>query len=431
MYVYVLWLITLCDPHRWLAAVGPSALNRAAAVLFAPLLVLVPLSFPGMVHTSPRLTLYPPFLLYVGLSALSGVLAFNRPMAYDIFQTLALYYLLAVATLVYVRTPVQAVPILMLFLLQYLWWGVFAGKSGLVAWHPHLANTDGFGGISALGLGLCFWLGMALKAKWLRRLAFALAAYCVLGVVSAFARGAIFAAMGVALFVWLRSPRKLVTGGALVGGAVVFVAASALLHPGGGLWRELESAFTEGTESGTGLHRWELWKLAYRVFLERPILGVGGANFGPFASTIIAPEELSLFPNPAVLWAQNLHSVYFQVLSEFGFVGVMLLAWLILDFFKRNRALRRDDRVQIWTLATNGRIDLRYASYALEAAMVANLMCGALYASAYVPWTYTLLAANAMLFAVTEPRREPVLTRRPVPAELHGVPRSLASARRG
>ncbi len=400
-YMYLLWSVIILSWHRLLASLGLGILLRAETFLFVPLIIVFAFKFQVMLSRSRTTTFYPLFLIYTGVAAIAVVFAPNRGMAFEVFRVLALYYLLAVATTAYVRTPVQAIPILLIFLLQYAWWGIFAGTSGRVPWHPTLSNDDGFGAVVVMGIGLCYWFGLSFRNGLLRWLAFLLAAYCVFGAVASFARGAIFSAIGVAGYIWLRSPRKLHTAAAGVLAVVMFTAASSILFPSGAIWAELQSAFVEGTQEGTGLDRWTLWKAALQVFLERPLVGAGGGNFGVFAMQLF-PDGLGTYTNPGWLWGRNVHSAYFQILSEFGIAGSLLFVWLVVDFWKRCRALRSVDRLRTWEIATRGRVDLRYISYGLEAAMLGNLLGGVFYASLYDPWIYTLLALNILLFSVTE-----------------------------
>jgi hypothetical protein len=80
---------------------------------------------------------------------------------------------------------------------------------------------------------------------------------------------------------------------------------------------------------------------------------------------------------------------------------------LIWDFWVRNRALRRPDRVEAWATRTRQQLDLRYVSLALEAGMVGYLTTGYFYNQIFdVNWFYTLLTINVLLFHVTAPAGE-------------------------
>jgi hypothetical protein len=91
------------------------------------------------------------------------------------------------------------------------------------------------------------------------------------------------------------------------------------------------------------------------------------------------------------------------VLSEFGTVGSLLFIFLILDFVRRNRALGNPVRGALWASSTGGIVDLRYAAYGLESAMLGLLLGGLFYANLYTNWLYTTYAVNALLYTLTSP----------------------------
>jgi hypothetical protein len=310
------------------------------------------------------------------------------------------YYALALGTALYIRSVRQAAPIIALIVGQFAWFAVFAGTKGLVPWHPTLANYDGFGGLMVQGAGICYWFAVAAKSRRVKIFLFALAAYCVLGVVASFARAAFLSLVAVVGWIWVRSPRKLLTATVIFAGAIVVVVAATVIFDAGFFWKEIMSAFEEGTETGTGAQRWEVWKVGFKVWMQHPIIGVGGNNFGAFAATHFKFGELAVFPNPSVLYGHNLHNTFMQVLSEFGLVGIGAFAWAVWDFQKRNREIREPGAVARWA-QQNTTWDLRYLALGLEAANIANLLSGMFYATFFMPWFFTTWVANRMLWAVT------------------------------
>ena len=76
---------------------------------------------------------------------------------------------------------------------------------------------------------------------------------------------------------------------------------------------EIKSIREEGTETGTGRDRIELWKVAWKMFLDNPILGVGQGNL---------TWQLGDYQHDAnddSAWSRSvsgraIHSIYFTVL---------------------------------------------------------------------------------------------------------------------
>ena len=74
------------------------------------------------------------------------------------------------------------------------------------------------------------------------------------------------------------------------------------------------------------------------------------------------------------------------------------------DFWKRNRALRKPERVEAWARQAGQSLDLRQVSLALEAGMLGFVLTGYFYNVIFdVPWFYTLLTINTLLFHLTRP----------------------------
>jgi O-antigen ligase len=402
--VYLLWATQLFDLHYFLGEMIAPPLGRFQSIVYVLFLGAALLNPPLQYVARRHWVWYPAFGLMVVAAAISTPGAPNIVMAWGGLKLLAMQYLLCVATALYVRTPMQAVPILTMVVWRFAWWAIWARGGGLVPWHPSLANYDGFGGLMVMGAALCFWFAMASPKGWKRWALFALAAYCVLGVVASMARGAFLALVGVGALIWLRSPRKGVTTLAIIAGAgVVYGAASVLFEPGF-FYNEIMSSFTEGTETGTGGFRWNMWKAAFQVWQEHPIIGVGANNFGVFASGYFQPGEIEDFDNVGLFWGMNLHNAYVQILSEFGLVGVTAFLWIMYDFVSKTRKLHHRDAQARWTALGGDRyFQLRYLAYGIEGGLVGVLLGNMVYASYFESWFATLWALNRMLWAMTRP----------------------------
>jgi O-antigen ligase len=416
LYVYVAWAMTLFDLHFFLGSMIAPPLGQLGSLVFVPLILMMVVQGPAILAVEQRWVWYPPFLMLL-VTAISGFFtAINVGNVREVVQPLLIYYVLALATLMYIRTARHAVPIILMFCWQFAWWAISARTSGMVQWHGTLGNYDSFGGLMVQGTGICVWFGMAARAKRLRWFLFGLAGYCVMGVVASNARGAFLSLIALAALIWLRSPRKLATAAAGAVAAVIVVVAAQLLFEGGTFWTEIQSVFTEGTSEGTGGSRWILWGAAFRIFKQQPILGVGAGNVGVFGAQFFHVGEVPGYENPGMLYGLDLHNSYMTVLSELGVVGIGAFIWLLVDFHLRNRAMRTPAAAQRWAALTGGKFDLRYLALGLEAANIANMLSGLFYSSLYHHWFYTVWAANRMLWAVTRPEMGPPAAPQAAPA---------------
>jgi len=303
----------------------------------------------------------------------------------------------------------------MMFVYQYIWWDLHGALQGRVKWHPTNTNYDGFGPLMVLGLSTTVYFAMATKKKTLKTIALLTAGGCVLGFVSSFARGAILSAVAVIGWIWLRLPRKGVATLVIIGvGLIVVISASTLFSnvrrgdAKGNFWEEMMTVGAEDDRTATD--REVLWNLAQRVFYAHPLMGVGAENFGPFAAEYFKPGETggNYDENPERLYERDVHSSYFQVLSEYGIIGSSFFIWLLVDFWLKNRKQRDPARIAAWNADGSGKVlDLKQLSLGLEASMVGFLATAFFYNQVFAPWLYSILTINILLYLLSKPAASP------------------------
>lgn len=405
-----LWIIILLDPQFLIASFGLTPILRVPLVLT----VLLGLSLVLKPRKGDWLW---GILAWIVLMAIDLPFAYNRGVAMEPFRTVILFYLVGISVVRRFQTPRSADKVLiMLCVVQYVWWGVMGVKHGQVTWHPNLDNFDGYGPLMACGVGPAYYYASATRIRWRRGLALFTAALCVVGVVSAFARGGVVALVVTGGYIWLRSPHKLRTAGLMIIGMLLVVIAASMIDgttrgddTRANFWDEMGTIFNEG-DGGTESDRKHLWAAAVEVFKVHPVLGVGANNFGPAAVTIIQPGEVkgAVFDdNPAMLYGRALHSNYFQLLSEFGLVGVAIYIFLIGQFWFRSAYVIRHARVL--DLRSAGIDDARALLLGLESGMVAYLVSGIFFNQLFTSWFFCLFVANALLYSMA--RRRPAALR--------------------
>lgn len=410
-FVYLMWFIVLCDPQWWVNSLGASIAPRIPTVMFAVMLVIIAFHLPKD-RFAPLLT----FILYT-LAIIP--FAYDRGKSIEIAKALVAYYVLAAGSLALLKTIPQSVPIVAgQMMYSYVWWIVLGAKSGLVSWHPALGNYDGFGPLMVCGIGSCYYFGAATQNPRERKIAYLAALGCLFGLVSSFARGAVLAGGAVCVWIWLRSRRKLATTAAVVVGGIVFVIAASFFSgskrgdANSSFWSEMSTVADQG---GTRGDREVLWRLARRVYLDHPVFGVGAENFGPYAAQRFRVGDAggAYDENPARLYDRKLHSTFYQILCEYGTVGSLIFLWMLYDFWRLNRRLRRRDFAEAWKDRSGGRLDLVQLSFGLEAAMVGFLTSGLFYNQIFsVHWFYTIVIVNTLLYYHARPRPQTAAAKR-------------------
>ncbi len=391
LLVLALWAVVFFDPHRYLTVYLPDVIEKVPLLLFVTVLVVAVPRFP------PR-DWFVLFLLFILGMAIMLPFSINRGLAREAIKVMVLGYVLALGSMAVIKRVRDVMPIFVIVAASYAYWAVWGAPRGRVIWHPFYANQDGFGPLMLIGMAFCYYLGQASKSRRLRIFCFVTAGICLLGIITSFARGAVLSTAALAALVWLRSPHKLRTAVAGVVGAVVLLGSVRVLFPQGQFWKEMQSSFTEGAEEGTGADRWWLWQAAMKVYSHQPVFGVGPGNFGVAAAELPSEEVQGDYKlNPRMFYGKNTHSIYFTILAEQGTWGVVLFGLLLIDFWRRQRWMRRAVPRAVFREETGGQWDLNLVALALEAAMLGYLLSGFFYAQHAIHWCYSILALNALL----------------------------------
>jgi O-antigen ligase len=390
-----MWVLTLFDPGRFLdAQLGVDGVFSRVPTLLVPLFLLV------VVSKWRSEALYWPFALFVLLHVLALPFVDNRGRAQISLECLYPYFLTYVGTISLVDTPRKLMPILVMFVLGFAFYGVQVTSKGLVPWQTAM-DENGFGALMVLGVAFAFPFARAARRPSVRALAWATAGLGIAGTVISFARGAFLALVAVAAFIWLLSPRKLTALLGGLAGVVVLLVVIQIKYPGGTFWQEI-STVEDAAENREGQERWVINRMAFDVFKSHPLLGVGPNNFGPVAARTVAPDNRrSSYRNPGGLYGRTLHNDFLQVLVEGGIVGFVLYMWMMVDFFRRTRSLRRPSFVRPWRAAVRGQLELPMLAVALEAAMIAYVVTALVYPQLYFHWFYSLVTLAGALVRVS------------------------------
>lgn len=227
-------------------------------------------------------------------------------------------------------------------------------RIGLLAWIMSLSYVAFFG-ITHGGTGPSGFMGdendMALACctafpfaffgferltGWKRWVAGGLAVVFVVAIVVSFSRGGFVGLAAVGLYCFYFSRRKgrnILIGLAAILAFLVFAPAEYL--------DEIKTI--QDTEEGTAESRRFLWEAGFNMWKDNPVIGVGGGGsnwlVGKYQPTDPKYDHPSYRERD---WSgQALHSLYFQLLSELGTVGVLLYGGMIYLHFRVLNRLRR------------------------------------------------------------------------------------------
>lgn len=165
-------------------------------------------------------------------------------------------------------------------------------------------------------LPLLRYLQLTSRAKWVRWIMLASIVLFLAGIAASYSRGAWLACGAMLIILWLKSRKRVILGLVFVGavGAILAYAPEKMFERAGTIETYEEDA--------SAMSRITMWKLAWDIAVDRPIVGGG---FGVFDAWHL--YEYYDVPKDRV---RSVHSSYFEVLGEHGFPGLFLFLGLML-----------------------------------------------------------------------------------------------------
>lgn len=205
---------------------------------------------------------------------------------------------------------------------------------------------------------------------------------CAIGLT--LSRGGMVGSIPALGFCWLKSRNKALSLGL---GAVAL--AAALAFAPANFNKEFESI--GDTHEGTAEARRYYWDLSVQMFEKRPVFGVGAMCWGNALYS-------GLLPSPDRRAHMTPHSIYFQLLSELGLVGVFAWMGFLTATFRELRELRGSRLEGGAALAISGSEDphlagrmagnvryLRHFSACLTIGIIGYLVSGGFLSVLYYP----------------------------------------------
>lgn len=384
--VYIFWVLMIFEVDWFLFATTGVPFYRI------PMLVAPTLTLGILVNQSDKRAVYWPLILFVLLHLGASVFAENAGYSRDALKFMLYMVMLLASSVLFLDSPSKMIIVLKLYLLSFVWYSLQGLPNGRVTWHPLLANEDSYGPLMVISMAFSYFFALATSSRRWRLLARGIFFLSILGVVVSFARGASVAAGVVLLHILLRSPSRAKTLTGLVLATIVLLPVAALIVPLGPYIKEVQSS-SEGDPV-----REALWRLAWDVFQESPLYGVGAFNFGVVAAkiTVFDPTR-TVGPDPAQLYSFAVHNAYLQILAEEGIIGITLWIGMVVGFFRRIRRLQTEGAIARWRGRGGEGVDLCLISRGLEGAMVGYLVNSVFYNQLYIHWFWSLVTIAYVL----------------------------------
>jgi len=228
--------------------------------------------------------------------------------------------------------------------LKHLLWvivasiGFFSVKGGLFTlmtaggyrvWGPadsFIADNNTLAVAILMTIPLMVYLSQIATVRWVKYGLLAASVLSLFTIIGSQSRGAFVAIAAVGLIYWFKSDYKLITG------FLVLILAMALLAFAPESWYERMSTIENYQEDASAMGRLNAWEYAINAANDN-LLGVGLNSWKSETFALYAPD-------PTAVHAA--HSIYFSVLADHGWIGLMLFLLIFyLAWRKLNKLIKK------------------------------------------------------------------------------------------
>ena len=339
----ILWTwLSIMNPHRLafgFAYDAPFAAMAAGVTLMALLLTKDPVKLPS---SGPVRFL----ILFIIWMTITTAFAYHPGESFD---QLTKVFKIQLMTLVALAVLHEKKHILMFVWINALSLGFYGVKGGvhtiLTGGGSRVWGPGGFiGGNNEIGLAMLviipflYYAFLQAKPHWLRLGLIGAMLLTTIAVLGTQSRGAFvgIAAMGVVL--WWRAPRKLLSGALIITTAVVALGVMSEQ------FAERMGTIKTFEDDSSAVGRLYAWQTAVNIANSRPF-GAGFAMYTQAISDRYAPGlNFEGKIDSKILEARAAHSIYFQVLGEHGWVGLVLYVGVFVLTWRIAARLRKRTR---------------------------------------------------------------------------------------
>lgn len=373
---FLLWI--------WIGVMNPQQLTWGAARTFPFAMTVAIATFVGMVLNrnlirfkgGAELALLIVLFLWMSLTTIT---AFNPDLAYLMWDRVAKIQLMTLVGLLLVNTKKELDLTLWVLAVSIAYYGIKGGLFTLLTGGGHRVYGPGdsvVGDNNAIALALVMtipllvYLRSQAMNKWIRLGLVGASVLCGAAALGSQSRGAFVAVSAMLFFLWLKSRKKVLLA------FMMILMIPPLIGFMPDSWERRMSTIGNYQMDQSAMQRLNSWETAINIANDRPLVG-GGFNLTT-ASTFVKYS-----PRPE--WVLVAHSIYFQMLGEHGWVGLVIFVMLWFVVWRRCARLVKTSR---------GRDDLAWlAALApmIQVSLIAYLVGGAFLSLAYWDAPYYLV----------------------------------------
>lgn len=293
--------------------------------------------------------------------------AFHFSDSVDYLLRVFKIYMMTFVLLLLTNTRAQVIQLVGVLALSLGFFGAKGGLFVLATGGSYMVNgppDSMMDGNNSLGVGLVmviplmYFLYLQLSNKWIRRALLAAMVLCAISVLGAYSRGAMLSIGAMSTVLWLRGKNKLI----ILLGAVAFIAVAIPAMPERWVAKMDTLQGYKGDESA--MFRLYTWETAFNIGKDRFPVGGGFEWQGPEISAKYSPlPTLVLVP----------HSIYFQVIGDHGFIGLVIYLSFWFAVWRQCAWLRRFGRLKPerqWAFQLGSMVQVSLAGYSVGGAFL-------------------------------------------------------------
>ncbi|MEN9538106.1 MAG: hypothetical protein RLZZ126_341 [Pseudomonadota bacterium] len=335
--------------------------------------------------------------LFAGHALLVAIFAYpdlsrNWELATNILKTVL--FCLLMPFLLSTRTRIQA--FVLVFASVLVFSGMIDGLKFLSSGGGHLApgiakygDNNHYASILCMGLPLCIYVATQTKSQWVKLGFLAVSFLVILAVLATRSRGGFAGLLAIALWLIVLSDRKIL--------GVLLVAAGGVLilyfAPDG--WADRMNTIESADQDASFMGRVGAWKVSSAIAIANPVFGGGfrAVQALPVWLQFQDATSLPFFSNIATIGkGKAAHSIWFEVLGDMGFVGLIIFVTLIGNAFVNLLSIKALVRQIGASAQWAGSL-----ANMLGASLFAFVVTGSLLSSAYFEMNYSVIALLAVL----------------------------------
>jgi probable O-glycosylation ligase (exosortase A-associated) len=327
-------------------------------------------------------------LLFLAWTGFTTIFAFVQPSAWNTFQQFAKTLVMVFVTLMLARDRKRIDWLIWVIVLSLGFFGIKGGAFTLVtggSYHifgpagSFIADNNDLAMALCMVLPLMRYLQLQATKKILKAGLGAGMALTGIAILGTYSRGGMIGLAVVTVALLVKGRRRLVLALALV----VIGATAYNFMPA--KWVARMDTLHHAAEVDSAQTRIQSWEFATNVALHRPLIG-GGIN-------LYRDAELWARYAPEGAVQRAVHSIYFRVLGEQGFPGLILFLGLLGASWRNCSRIRKRLRH-----SQEGRWAYDLASM-LQVSLVAYVIAGAFLTSTYFDLSYQIMALTVLLVA--------------------------------